>query len=155
MILAIWFCSLELYGKYLQKSWWSSGMIREKVTWVRFITRINAVYSKLPPINDLFLKILNQTDVFHRLSFRISDQKIFSAMLHQNIFRWNKLFNFLSNFLHSFMLIWTFQKQFQFSFYLQCCKLMTVNSQIKIFPLILSRQLNFGALLAQELFCVD
>ena len=62
-------------------------MIREKVTWVRFITRINAVYSKLPPINDFFLKILNQTDVFHRLSFRISDQKIFSAWPHQNIFR--------------------------------------------------------------------
>ena len=55
------FCSLELYWQYLQKSWWSSGMIPEKVTWVRFPARINTVYSKLPPINDLFLKILNQT----------------------------------------------------------------------------------------------
>ena len=55
------FCSLEPYWQYLQKSWWSSGMIPEKVTWVRFPARINTVYSKLPPINDLFLKILNQT----------------------------------------------------------------------------------------------
>ena len=55
------FCSLELYWQYLQKSWWSSGMIPEKVTWVQFPARINTVYSKLPPINDLFLKILNQT----------------------------------------------------------------------------------------------
>ena len=58
------FCSLELYSLYLQKSWWSSGMIPEKVTWVLFPARINTVYSKLPPINDLFLKILNQTEVF-------------------------------------------------------------------------------------------
>ena len=60
-------------------------MIPEKVTWVRFPARINTVYSKLPPINDLFLKILNQTDIYHRFSCRISNQKIFSAMLHQNI----------------------------------------------------------------------
>ena len=53
------FCSLELYWQYLQKSWWSSGMIPEKVTRVRFPGRINTVYSKLPPINDLFF--LNQT----------------------------------------------------------------------------------------------
>ena len=39
-------------------------MIPEKVTWVRFPARINTVYSKLPPINDLFLKILNQTQIF-------------------------------------------------------------------------------------------
>ena len=67
------FCSLELYWQYLQKSWWSSGMIPEKVTWVQFPARINTVYSKLPPINDLFLKILNQTDIYHRFSCRISD----------------------------------------------------------------------------------
>ena len=39
-------------------------MIPEKVTWVRFPARINTVYSKLSPINDLFLKILNQTLIF-------------------------------------------------------------------------------------------
>ena len=39
-------------------------MIPEKVTWVRFPARINTVYSKLPPINDLFLNILNQTYIF-------------------------------------------------------------------------------------------
>ena len=84
-------------------------MIPEKVTWVQFPARINTVYSKLPPINDLFLKILNQTDICHRFSFRISDQKFFSAMLLQNIVHWNKFFNFLYNFLHSFMLIWPLQ----------------------------------------------
>ena len=36
-------------------------MIPEKVIWVRFPASINTVYSKLPPINDLFLKTLNQT----------------------------------------------------------------------------------------------
>ena len=50
------FCSLKLYCQYLEKSWWSSGMIGEKVTWVRFPARINAVYIKLPPSSD-FLKI--------------------------------------------------------------------------------------------------
>ena len=48
------FCSLELYWQYLQKSWWSSGMIPEKVTWVRLPARIDTVYGELPPINDLF-----------------------------------------------------------------------------------------------------
>ena len=45
-------CSFKLYSEYRQKSWWFSGMIPEKVTWVRFPARINAVYSKLPSIND-------------------------------------------------------------------------------------------------------
>ena len=88
------FCSLELYWQYLQKSWWSNGMIPEKVTWVQFPARINTVYSKLPPINDLFSKIFNQTDICHRLSHRISGQKSFWAMLHQNIVCQNKFFNF-------------------------------------------------------------
>ena len=39
-------------------------MIREKVAWVQFPARIITVYCKLPPINDLFLKILNQTLIF-------------------------------------------------------------------------------------------
>ena len=104
------FCSLELYWQYLQKSWWSSGMIPEKVTWVRFPARINTVYSKLSPITDLFLKILNQTGICQvfRCSCRISDQKIFSAMLHQNIVHQNKFFNFSPNSLHSFVMIWPF-----------------------------------------------
>ena len=149
MILAIWFCSLELYWQYLHKSWWSSGMIPENVTWVRFLARINTVYSKLSPIKDLFLKILNQTYIF-AIDFLPEYQirNFFSAMLHQNIVHWNKFFNFSSNFLHSFMLIWPFQKQFLFSLYLQYCKLVTVDSQIKIFPLMLLRQLNFDILLA-------
>ena len=39
-------------------------MIPEKVTWVRFPARINTVYSKLSPVNDLFLKIVNKTQIF-------------------------------------------------------------------------------------------
>ena len=85
--------------------------------------------------------------IWHRFSSRISDPKFFSAMLHQNIVRQNKFFNFSPNFLHSFMLIWPFQKQFHFSLYLQGCKLGIVNSQIKIFQIMLLRQLNFGVLL--------
>ena len=102
------FCSLELYWQYLQKSWCSSGIISEKVTWVRFSARINTVYSQLPPINDLFLKSLNQTYISQRFSCRMSDQKIFSAMLHQNIVHQNKFFNFSPNSLHSFVMIWPF-----------------------------------------------
>ena len=71
------FCSLELHWQYLQKSWWSSGIISKKVTWVRFPPRINTVYSQLPPINDLFLKSLNQTYISKIFSCRMSDQKIF------------------------------------------------------------------------------
>ena len=59
-------------------------MIPEKVTWVQFPARINTVYSKLPPINNLFLKILNQTLIF-AIHFLAEDQKIFSAMLPQSI----------------------------------------------------------------------
>ena len=71
-------------------------------------------------------------------SCRILNQKIFSAMLHQNIICWNKFFNSSSNFSHSFMVIWSFQKQSHSRLYLQSCKLVIVNSQIKIFPIMLS-----------------
>ena len=69
-------------------------MITEKVKWVRFPARINTVYGKLSPINDLFLKILNETDTCHRFSCRILDPEMFSAMLHQNIVRQNEFFKF-------------------------------------------------------------
>ena len=94
------FRSLEPYWQHLQKSWLSSNVIPEKVTWVWFPARINTFYSKLPPVNYLLLKVLNQTGICHRFSCRISDQKTFSAMLHQNIVRQNKFFNFSPNFLH-------------------------------------------------------
>ena len=50
-----------LYWQYLQKSWRSSGMILDEGTWVRLAARINTVYSRIPPTNGLFLKILNET----------------------------------------------------------------------------------------------
>ena len=58
------FCSLELYWQYLQKCWWTSGMIPENLTWIRFSASINTAYSNAPPINDSFLKFLNQTQIF-------------------------------------------------------------------------------------------
>ena len=61
-------------------------MIPENVTWVRFLARVNTDYTKLPPIKDLFLKILNQTYIF-AIDFLPEYQirNFFSAMLHQNI----------------------------------------------------------------------
>ena len=94
------FCSLELYWQYLQKSWWSSSIIPKKVTWVLFPARINTLYSKLPPINDLFLNSLFAIDVLAEYQIR----KFFSAMLHQNIVRQNKFLKFSPNFLH--LLCW-------------------------------------------------
>ena len=88
-------------------------MIPEKVTWVQLPARINTVYSKLSPINDLFLKILNETDTSHRFSCRILDPKMFSAMLHQNIVRKNKFFKLTQTFAFC-MLICVFQQQFHF-----------------------------------------
>ena len=93
-----------------------------------------------------FKKFLN-IGICHRFSCRISGQNIFSAMLlHQNIVCQNKFFNLSPNFLYYFLLIWPFQKQFHVRSYLQKCKLVIVNSQIKMFPIILLRQLNFGVL---------
>ena len=84
-------------------------MIPEKVTWVQFPAKINTVYGKLPPYNDLFLKILKQIfgmDFLAEYQIKI----FFSAMLmHQNIVRQNKFFNsppppspHTHNFLYSF-----------------------------------------------------
>ena len=145
MIQAIWFLSIETLLTVSTEI--LNGMIPEKVTWVRFPARINTVYGKLPPINDLFLKIL--IDICHIFLCRILDQNIFSTMqLHQNLVRQNKFFNFSPNFLYYFLLIWPFQEQFHIRLYLQKCKLVIVNSHIKTFPIMLLRQLNFGVLLA-------
>ena len=51
-------CSYKHYWQYLCRSWWSSGMIPEKVTWVQFITRINTVCSKLLPSNNFIFQYL-------------------------------------------------------------------------------------------------
>ena len=107
-------------------------MIPEKVTWVQFPARINTVSGKLPPYNDLFLKILKQIfgmDFLAEYQIKI----FFSAMLlHQNIVRQNKLFNFPPQLFVFFLLIWPFQEQFHIRLYWQNCKLLIVNSQIKI-----------------------
>ena len=40
------------------KTWGSTGMIPEKVTWVQLPTRISTVYSKLLQINELIFQFL-------------------------------------------------------------------------------------------------
>ena len=52
-------------------------------------------------------------------------------LLHQNIVCQNKFFNFCPNFLYYFLLIWLFQEQFHIRLYLQKCKLVVVNTEIK------------------------
>ena len=99
---------------------------------IRFRARISTVYSKLPPVNDLFSKILNQTDICHRFSCRISSE-IFQLCCIRIQFA--KFFNFSPNFLHSFMLILPFQEQLYFRLYFQSCKLVIFNSQIDVSPL--------------------
>ena len=42
----------------IQRVWWFSGMIPEKVTWVRFPVRISPVFSKLAQSNDLIFQFL-------------------------------------------------------------------------------------------------
>ena len=124
-------------------------MIPEKVTWVQFPARINTVYSKLPPINDLFLKILNQTQIF-AIDF-LPEYQIRNFFQLLCCIRTQFVETNSSTFCLTFciMLIWPFQKQFLFSLYLQRCELAIFNSQIKIFPLMLLMQLNFDSTLYQ------
>ena len=76
-------CLCKLYWQYLCRSWWSSGMIPEKMSWVWFPARISTVYSKLPSVNALVFKFLVKYlhICSYKFSYRISDQEICSAML--------------------------------------------------------------------------
>ena len=63
-------CSCKLYWQYLCRSWWSSGMIPEKVTWVQFLARINTVCSKLLPMNNLFFQyLIKHSYIFALMNF--------------------------------------------------------------------------------------
>ena len=77
-------CLCKLYWQYLCRSWWSSGMIPEKMSWVWFPARISTVYSKLPSVNALVFKFLvkHLHICSYKFSYRISDQEICSAMLY-------------------------------------------------------------------------
>ena len=94
-------CSFKLYWQYLCRSWYSSGMIPEKVTWVQFPSRISTVYNKLLRINNLVFQFLIEHPhiCFYKFSYRTSDQEICSGMLQ---------------FFHSFVLIWSFQEKMPF-----------------------------------------
>ena len=58
-------------------------MIPEKVTKVRFPSKISAVHSKLLPINDLvFQFLIKHLDICYKFSYKMSDQKIGLAILY-------------------------------------------------------------------------
>ena len=65
----------------VRRFWWTSGMIPEKVIWVRFPDRINAVYSKLLPINDnVFQFLIKHLHISYKRSYKISEQEMYSAV---------------------------------------------------------------------------
>ena len=78
-------CSFKLYWQYLCRSWWPSGMIPEKVTWVQFPSRISSVYNKLLQISNLVFQFLIENPHIrsYKFSYRTSDQEICSAMLYK------------------------------------------------------------------------
>ena len=66
-------------------SWWSSGMIPEKVTWIQFPARISTAYSKLLPINGLVFEFLikHLHICSYNFSYRISNQDVCLTMLYK------------------------------------------------------------------------
>ena len=78
-------CSCKLYWQYPCRSWWSSDMIPENVTWVQFSARISTAYSKILPINGLVFQFLikHLHVCCYKFSYRISDQDISPAMLYK------------------------------------------------------------------------
>ena len=96
------------------RSWWSTGRIPVKVTWVHFPARISNGHSKLLRINDLSFQFLTK-DLHicsYKFSYRISDQG--STILY-------KFATFLQ-FSPSFMVIWPLQENSHFRLYLQSSK---------------------------------
>ena len=80
---SLYICPINLlkffkFTSSIQRFWWSSGMIPEKVTWVRFPVRISTVFSKLAQSNDLIFQFLIEYwhICFDKFSYRISDQEI-------------------------------------------------------------------------------
>ena len=116
---------------------------------------ILSTYSKLSPVNDLFLKILKHIYLPYIFLQNIRSEHFFSYAASENIVHQNKFFNFSPNFLHfSCWFGYSSNNSILGYIYLQSWKLVIVNLQIKISPIMLSRQLNFGVLLAWQLFYV-
>ena len=99
--LSILISSPKLYWQYLCRSWWSSGMIPEKVTWTQSTARNSTVCSKLLPINDLVFQFsIKHWYIFsYKFLYRISDQEISdqelcSAMLYK-FCNFSPIFSFL------------------------------------------------------------
>ena len=61
-------------------------MIPKRVTWIRFPAKISVVYSKLIAINDLLFQFsIKHLHIWicYKLSYRISDQEIYSGILYK------------------------------------------------------------------------
>ena len=121
-------------------------MIPEKVTWVRFPARINTVYSKLPPINDLFLNILNQTYIF-TIKFLPEYQirKFFSYVASE----YSSLKEIVQLFVQLFLFFYTnFAIPKTIPFYFIFAMLLTGNFQLK------NQSFPTNAFEAAEFWCI-
>ena len=107
-------------------------MIPEKVTWVRSPTRINTIYSKLPPVNDLLSTFLIKHSYLPQIFLQNIIRKFFLLCCIR--IQFVKFFNFSPNFLHSFTRILPFQEELYFRLYFKSCKLVIFNSQINVSP---------------------
>ena len=54
----------------LCRSWWTSGMIPEKVTWVQFPATTSTVYSELLPLKDLVFIFLIKHQHQHKHQYK-------------------------------------------------------------------------------------
>ena len=157
MIQTIWFL---FTGTVLTVLYWydSIVLVWYLKKWPGFDSQpgsILSIYSKLSPVNDLFLKILKHIYLPYIFLQNIRSEHFFSYAASENIVHQNKFFNFSSNFLHfSCWFGYSSNNSILGYIYLQSWKLLIVNLQIKISPIMLSRQLNFGVLLAWKLFYV-
>ena len=84
-----------------QRSWWSSGMIPNRVTWIQSPARISIVYSKLLQINNLDFQFLikHWHTCSYKFPYRILDQEIWdqelcSAILYK-FCNFSPIFSFL------------------------------------------------------------
>ena len=129
-IIAFWYLFIPTVLAVFRRSCWSTGMIASKVIWGQFPARISTLYSKLLPVNDLIFQfsIKHLHICSYKFSYRISHQKIWSAILCNFC-----NFCFLQ-YVQSFMLIWLFQEKSYFS--LNVCKVL--NSVYKYYVICIS-----------------
>ena len=102
MIQTIWFL---FTGTVLTVLYWydSIVLVWYLKKWPGFDSQpgsILSIYSKLSPVNDLFLKILKHIYLPYIFLQNIRSEHFFSYAASENIVHQNKFFNFSPNFLH-------------------------------------------------------